>query len=124
MAVTEIISQMLQLDTMSLFIVLFLLIIIAYKLFKYLMKVFMTGMVFALFPIIANLIGIPVPLTFQSVMWSALFGIMAYLVYSMARMGLKVVSIVLSPFKRMFKKKPKVEKVIIKEVEKKDKKGD
>lgn len=117
MVVSEIISQLLQLNTMLLFVVLFLLIIIAYKLFKYLMRVFITGMAFAFFPIIANLIGIPVPLTFQSVMWSALFGIMAYLAYSVMHTGLKIVSIVLSPFKRMFKKKPKVEKVIVKEVE-------
>ena len=120
MVVSEMISLLLQLDTMVLFVVLFLLIIIAYKLFKYLLRVFVTGVAFAFFPIIANLIGIPVPLTFQSVVWSALFGIMAYLAYSVMHTGLKIVGIVLSPFKRMFKKKPKVQKIVV--VEERDRK--
>lgn len=115
----ELISQILQLDVMLIFIILFVFIIIAYMVFKYLMRAFITGMLFAFIPILANFLGFPVEISFGVIFQYAIFGIIVFIVYSIIHTSLRVVGFILSPFKRSFKKK---EKVVIKEVEKPKKK--
>lgn len=115
----ELISQILQLDVMLIFIILFVFIIIAYKVFKYLMKALITGIVFALIPILANFLGFPMEISFGVIFQYAIYGIIIFVVYSIIHTGLRIVGFALSPFKRSFKKK---EKVIVKEVEKPKKK--
>jgi len=119
MVVGEIISFLMQLDTTVLFLVLFGVMIIAFKVVTYLIRVFITGALFAVFPIVANIIGLPIPLTFESVIWSGIFGIVVYLAYTSLSMGLKIIRKIFSPFGKMFKEKPK-QKIIIKESNEKD----
>ena len=113
----ELISQVTQLDTMLIFIIVFVAIIISYKVFKFLMKAFITGMAFGFLPILANFLGFPIGITFGVIFQFMLFGIIIFIIYSIIHGGLRVVGFVLSPFRRAFKKKPK-EVVVIKEAEK------
>jgi len=116
----EILSIILGLDTILLFLVLFIGIILAFKIFKYLMRVFVTGAVFAVFPIVANIMGLSIPLTFESIAWSALFGIIMYMLYTSLMTGTKIVNKILSiAGKLVGAGKPK-QKVIIREVVKED----
>ena len=116
-------GQVLQLDTMLLVILGIVLIIVAYKIFKYILKLVFTGIIFAFFPLIANFIGLEIPLTIQNILWSALLGIVVVFVYGIISTGFKVTKIILAPFKRKFDR-PRVQKIIIREEheEKKDKK--
>ncbi|MBU0530753.1 MAG: DUF2937 family protein [Nanoarchaeota archaeon] len=123
--VGDIINIVLGLDTVLIFIVLFVFIIIAFKVFKYLVRVFITGVIFAVFPIIANLMGIPIPLTFESIAWSAIFGIILYLLYTSVMTGTKMLNKIMSLFGKLLGTgKPKPQKIIIREVEKEKKKKD
>jgi hypothetical protein len=115
----EVVSQILQLDVMLIFIILFVFIIIAYKVFRYLMKAFITGMLFAFIPILINFFGFPVTINFQVIFQYAIFGIIVFIVYSIIHTGLRAVGFVLSPFKKSYRKK---ERVVVKEVEKPKKK--
>ncbi|MFH1978026.1 MAG: hypothetical protein ABIJ92_01750 [Candidatus Aenigmatarchaeota archaeon] len=121
MVIGEIISGMLALDPLILVVVLFGIIVISFKVLSYLIRVFVTGAVFALFPIVANFAGLGVPLTFESVLWSAIFGIVAYMLFTSVKFGLSITKKIFSPFGRMFKSKPK-QQVIIKERDEKEEK--
>lgn len=117
----EVISQILQLDVMLIFLILFVFIIIAYKVFRYLMKVFITGIFFAFIPILMNFFGFPVAINFQVIFQYAIFGIIVFIAYSIIHAGLRAVGFVLSPFKKSYKKK---ERVVVKEAKKPKKKSD
>ena len=83
------------------------LVYLGFRLFALLLRVLLTGLAFASFPIIANLIGIPVPLTLQSILWSAITGIVLYFIYLSLSFGNKLISLALSPFKKGFSRKAK-----------------
>jgi len=116
----EVISQVLQMDVIMIFIILFIFIIIAYKIFKYLMKAFITGMAFGFIPILANFLGFPVEISFAVIFQYMIFGILVFVAYSMIHTGLKIVGFVLSPFKGLFKKKQ--EKKVVTKVQEDEKK--
>ena len=91
-------------------------IVLAYKVFQTVIKAFIVGVIAAAFPIVANLMGMDVPLTLSNIIWFAIMGVTAFLVYASVTGGIKVVRIVMKPFNRMFSKKP-VQKIIIREKE-------
>ena len=95
-----------------LLILIFVFAIVAFKVFSFVLRAVITGVAFALFPIVAAYLGFNIPVTLQSIVTFALLGIVMYLVYGSLRFGFKVTRFAMSPFKRAFKKK---EKVIIKE---------
>jgi hypothetical protein len=91
-------------------------IVLAYKIFQALIKAFIVGVISATFPVIANLAGMDVPLTINSVIWFAIFGVTAFLMYATISGGLKIMRIFMRPFRGLFTKKP-VERIIIREKE-------
>ena len=118
-------TQFLQFNNILIFVILFVFIIIAYKVFQCAIKAIIIGAIAASFPIIAYFAGIPMPgmfaeISFLSrVLWFGFFGVVAYVLYFFAVHSLRTVRWVLSPFKRLFREKPKVIKknktIVIKE---------
>ena len=79
-----------EVGTMNLAVLLVLLVIgivLAMKMFSYLLKAVLTGIAFGIFPIVANYIGLPVPVTIASIVNSAIFGIVLYMAFSFIKMG-------------------------------------
>lgn len=105
--IAEVFSQMQQINTIFLFIVFFIFLILAYKIFQTLVKALIVGVIAAAFPFIANMFGMNVPITLSSVLWFAIFGVALYFAYAFISGGIKIVKIVLSPFKILFRKKQK-----------------
>ena len=106
-----------QMNTVLLMGVFLIFIILAYKVFQALIKAFIVGVIAATFPIVANLMGMDVPLTINSIVWFAIFGVTGFLLYATISGGVKMVRMVMRPFRGLFKKKP-VERIIIREKEK------
>ena len=91
-----------------------LFILIAYKLFQALIKAFIVGAIAASFPVIANLMGMNVPITIHSILWFATIGVIAFLMYSAINGGARMARFAVTPFGRLFRKTP-VKTVIIRE---------
>lgn len=105
-----------QVNTALLMVVFVVFIVLAYKVFQALIKAFIVGVIAASFPIVANLMGMNVPLTISSVVWFAILGVTAFLMYATITGGIKIVRFAMKPFNRMFSRKP-VQKIIIREKE-------
>ena len=106
----QLINFVLGLNTEILLLLIFVFVIISFKVFGFLLRVVLTGVVFGAFPIVAYLLGIPVPLTLNSIISYAFLGIVVYFAYGVIRFGFKAVKVVLSPFKRSFSSKREVTK--------------
>ena len=115
--VFRLLSEISQMNLIFLVLVVIVLIIVGLKVFRYLLKALLTGVAFGLFPFVARAIGMAVPLTINTVVSSALFGVAIYFVFSAMKTGFKVTRWVLSPFRRLFRSKPK-EKIVYREKEK------
>ena len=76
-----------------------------FKIFAFILRILLTGLAFATFPFIANFAGIAVPITVQSILLSAIAGIVIYFVYMGLRFGFKVMDLAFRPFKRLYRKK-------------------
>jgi hypothetical protein len=109
--------SMAQINTFLLFIIFFVFVIFAYKVFQTVIRAFIVGVIAATFPIVGNLMGMNIPLTITSIIWFAIFGVAAYLLYSSIRSGARIIGLIFRPFRGLFGKKP-VQKIIIKEKEK------
>jgi hypothetical protein len=113
-----------QISSMNLAVLLVLLvvgIVIAMKVFGYLLRAVLTGIAFGLFPVVASYLGLPVAVSINSIVSSAIFGIILYMAFSAIKMAYGVIKIAFWPFKKLLgmgKNKP--QQVIIREVEKKD----
>jgi hypothetical protein len=96
-------------------------IVMAYKMFKIAIKAMLIGGLASLIPVAAVITGldIGIAMTIDNMVWFAIFGIAAYLVYSSVNMGLRTVRLVMKPFGFMFRNKPK-EKIVVRHVEKKE----
>ncbi len=114
--IPDLLMNLTQVNTVVLLAVFLVFIVLAYKIFQALIKAFIVGVIAATFPVVANLMGMNVPLTLSSVMWFAIFGVAAYLMYATLSGGAKIAGIVMRPFRGLFAKKP-VQKIIIKEKE-------
>ncbi len=115
--IPDILTKLTQLNTVLLLAVFLVFIVLAYKIFQALIKAFIVGVIAATFPVVASLMGMNVPLTISSVIWFAIFGVAAYLLYATISGGAKIVGFVMRPFRALFTRKP-VQKVIIREKEK------
>jgi len=122
--VPAIIGELSKLDATLLVVLLIIGVVVAAKIFQYMMKAVFVGIIFGAAPIVLNFLGVEMAVTLQSIASSALFGIALFLVYAAVHTGLKVTKIVLYPFRRFFRRKPKAERIIIKEVERKKKEKD
>lgn len=103
----DVFAQLQQVNSAFLLIIFFVFIILAYKLFQTAIRAFIIGLIAASFPIVAFFLGLDVPLTLSSVMWFAIFGVVMYFAYSFISGGVKIVKLILSPFRFMFRKKEK-----------------
>lgn len=108
-----------HLNTVLLLAAFLVFIALAYKVFQALVKAFIVGVIAATFPVAANMMGMDVAITVHNVIWFAIFGVVGYLLYATISGGARIIGLALSPFRRLFSRKP-VQKVIIKEKEKKD----
>lgn len=113
-------QELLKLNAFVLLGVIIVAAFVAYKLFAFVLKILFTGLAFGAFPFIANVIGIPFPITFQSVLWSVLTGIVIYFAYIGLSFGFKILNFAFWPFRRGGKKV--VRTVVVKRVEKEEKK--
>ena len=96
------------------FLLFFLFILIAYKVFKLLLKALVIGVISGLFPVFGNMfLGLSIPITIQNVLWFAVTGVEIYFVYHILVNIGKLAEIITKPFSRG--KVKKVEKVIIME---------
>jgi tellurite resistance protein TehA-like permease len=112
----EFLRGLTQVNTVLLLGVFLVFIVLAYKIFQALIKAFIVGVIAATFPVVASLMGMNVPLTISNVIWFAILGVVAYLLYATISGGAKIIGLVLRPFRGLFTKKP-VQKVIIREKE-------
>jgi hypothetical protein len=117
---TGIINEVLQLHPILIALILIAVILIAMKVLKFVTKVILTGICFAIFPVAANLLGFGIPLTLQTILWFAVFGVIVYLGYHTVLSGYRLIKIVLSPFSKLGSKKPVVKTVIVKEKKEED----
>lgn len=117
-----ILAELANLDTTLLLVLVVIGVVVAAKIFQYLMKAIFVGVIFGALPVVLTFLGLEMEITLQSIASSALFGIAIFLVYAAVHTGLKVTKIILYPFRRFFGKKKKPEKIIVREVrEKKEK---
>jgi hypothetical protein len=115
-AIVDFLGQLSQVNTVVLFAVFLVFIVLAYKIFQALIKAFIVGVIAATFPVVANLMGMDIPLTLNSMIWFAVFGVVAYLFYATVSGGAKIIGLAMRPFRGLFRRKP-VQKVIIRERE-------
>jgi hypothetical protein len=104
MAIAEALGQFMQLEVILLFIGFFIFIVIAYKIFRVVTKALIIGLMGAAFPVVVNFLGfnnmfgIEIALSFQNIIFFALVGIVAFLVYYIISGIVKVVGFVARPF--------------------------
>ena len=110
----EFLTGLFEPNTIVLIALLALFIIVAYKIFKTLLKAVMVGTIAALFPVAANLMGYNIPITLPNIIWFGLAGVGLFLVYTIISGGVKIIKLIFSPLKLLFREKPK-QKVILKE---------
>ena len=109
------INEVLQLHPILIAIFLVIIIVIAFKVLKFAMRAVLTGICFSLFPIAATFLGFSFPITLQSLLWFAIFGVIVYLAYHTLVSGYKIMKIALSPFSKLGAKKQRVKTVVVKE---------
>ncbi|MCD6495664.1 MAG: hypothetical protein J7K54_00150 [Candidatus Aenigmarchaeota archaeon] len=99
----------------------FLFILVAYKVVKMLIRALVIAVLSGLFPVIGNLFfGMNIPVTIDNIIWFAMTGVEIYFVYHIIVDIGKLAEIFMKPFRRG--KVKKVEKVIIMERDKHEKK--
>ncbi len=100
---------------------LFLFMLVAYKVVKLLIRAMIVAVLAGLFPVFANMfLGMSIPVTIENIIWFSMTGLEIFFVYHILVSIGKIGEILAKPFRRG--KVKKVEKVII--VEKgKDKDG-
>jgi hypothetical protein len=104
---TQLISQIQEMNSILLIMVFLIFLILAYKLFQTVVKALIVGVIAAAFPFVANLFGLNVPVTLSSILWFAIFGVILYFAYAFISGGVKIIKTVLSPFRALFRKKKK-----------------
>ena len=96
-----------QTNTVLLLIVFFVFILLAYKVFKMLLKAAIIGVISMFFPIFTYLVGFTNSVTISQVLWFGIAGISLFFVYSVVSGGIKLISWIFKPFKALFKEKKK-----------------
>jgi hypothetical protein len=118
----DIIEQLLHMDVLMVFIILFFLAIIGWKILSYLMKAAMVGIVFAAVPIALNFLGYPMPLSFTTIFSWAVAGLTIFFLYHSIATVIRGLKFIMRPFGSDKKEKTVVLKEKIIEKEKKDRK--
>ena len=75
-------------------------IVIAYKLFKFVFKAFLIGLVAAMFPVAGNLLfGLEIEITLFNIIWFAVTGIGLFVLYTIVKMGWKFLRVLTAPIR-------------------------
>jgi len=91
-------------------------LIMAYMIFKQIMKAIIVGVISAAIPVVLYLIGFDVDLSLQTVLWFGLAGIATYFIYDVICGWFKMLNVITWPIRRLFKgggkkaEKPKKDK--------------
>jgi predicted neutral ceramidase superfamily lipid hydrolase len=91
-------------------------LIMAYMIFKQIMKAIIVGVISAYIPIVLYLLGFTTDISLQTIIWFALAGIATYFVYDVISGWVKILKILTWPIRRALrsdkqpKEKPKKEK--------------
>ena len=114
---TGLLFQVMEINTTLAIGFLFVLILMAYKMFKIAVRSIVIGILAALVPVAAVVLGIDIgiAMSLDNMLWFAIFGVSSYLVYVSVNMGMRTVKLVMKPFGFLFRNKPK-KKIIIKEI--------
>jgi hypothetical protein len=96
--------------------------VMAYMIFKQIMKAIIIGVSFAAIPVVLYLLGFEIPLSIQTVVWFALLGIAIYFVYDVISGWMKMMRIITWPIRRLFRKGQKEKAAHLKEEKPKEKK--
>jgi len=80
-------------------------LVMAYMIFKQIVKALIIGAVSAAIPVVLYLIGFSIELNIQTIIWFALAGIATYFVYDVISGWMKIMSIITWPIRRLFRKK-------------------
>src|SRR4030042_523542 len=90
-----------------------LFLVMAYMIFKQVMKAIIIGVIFAAIPVVLYLLGVGIDLSLQTIIWFGLFGIATYFVYDVVSGWFKVLRMVTWPIRKLLgggTGKPKEEK--------------
>lgn len=127
MALMEALGQFMQPQIILLFVGFLIFIVIAYKIFRVVTKALIIGLIGASFPVVINflgwseLFGITIELSFQNIIFFAMIGIVAFIVYYLLSGMVKITGAITSPFRD---KNKDVRKEVKKELEKREKEKD
>jgi hypothetical protein len=100
--------EFVQGDLIVFFLIFVIFIVIAYKLFKFIAKAAIIGLVAALFPVVGNyFLGLNIPITLGNIIWFAVTGIGLFVAYSIIRTGWRISKVITKPIKWIFKRKKK-----------------
>jgi hypothetical protein len=79
-------------------------LVMAYMIFKQLMKAFIIGIISAAIPVVLYLFGFQIELSLQTLLWFGLAGIATYFVYDVITGWFKIVSIITWPIRKALQK--------------------
>ena len=84
-------------------------LVMAYMIFKQIMKAIIIGAISASIPVVLYLLGFDIGLSVQTVIWFGLAGIATYFVYDVISGWMKIMRIITWPIRRLFRggRKPK-----------------
>jgi hypothetical protein len=77
-------------------------LVMAYMIFKQLMKAFVIGLVSAAIPVMLYLLGVDIGLSVQTVIWFGLAGIATYFVYDVINGWMTIIRIITWPIRHAF----------------------
>jgi hypothetical protein len=100
-------------------------LVMAYMIFKQIMKAFIIGLISAAIPVVLYLLGFDIGLSIQTVIWFGLAGIATYFVYDVINGWMTIIRIITWPIRRLFRggKKPKEKEGKPKDFSPKEEKG-
>lgn len=110
----SLVHRLLGLDPLVMIGILLVVTFIAFRVVAFFLRALLTGVAFGVFPVVANLLGIGVPLTLNTILWSMILGIALYFAYVTVSTGNRLINFVLSPFRGSFQ--TRTQRVVVKKV--------
>lgn len=107
LSLTGMVFKLGQGNTYFLLIIFLIFLILAYKIFKTLLKAVIVGVISGFFPVFTYLLGLTDTLTFNHILWFGLAGVSLFFIYTAVAGGVKIISWVFKPLRFLFKEKKK-----------------
>ena len=104
--VLEFLSQ-LQGSTLTLLILFFFFVLLAFKVFKLIIRLAIFGLVGASFPLFSGVLGLEIAVTLDNIVYFAVLAMTAYLAYYIIVNIGRIIKLLMKPFKWVFTKKEK-----------------